>query len=200
MCRTARSASAAKHREEEERKLFYRQSDGNFVVVVQSTGENKTKVRNSVHRIGTIRSVSGGFAFYGNLAALIVFGGTGRSSDVRIGALHSRNSQRFIFYALRNPFRPRNSEKSAERRGKRATKMERKGKNEIQRMDEFVPIKMPRSRATPEVSASPGEHHSPFLLIKLHRDSTKVSIKGLLLLLKSNFFLHNFVAFASLSV
>lgn len=55
--------------------------------------------------------------------------------------------------------------------------MERKGKNEIQRMDEFVPIKMPRSRVTPEVSVDPGENHSPFLLIKLHRDLTKVSIK-----------------------
>lgn len=55
-------------------------------------------------------------------------------------------------------------------------------------MDEFVPIKMPRSRVTPEVSADPVGHHSPFLLIKLHRDLTKVSIKGLLLLLKPNFF------------
>lgn len=98
-------------------------------------------VRNSVHRIGTIRSVSGGFAFYGNLAALIVFGGTGRPDDVRIGALRSRNLRRFIFYALRNPFRPRNSEKSAERRGKRATKMERKGKNEIQRWTNSSRIK-----------------------------------------------------------
>lgn len=63
-------------------------------------------------------------------------------------------------------------------------------------MDEFVPIKMPRSRATPEVSADPVEHHSPFLLIKLHRDLTKVSIKGLLLLLKSNFFVAFGVTFS----
>lgn len=64
-------------------------------------------------------------------------------------------------------------------------------------MDEFVPIKMPRSRAAAGESAGSPQLHSPFLLIKLHRDLTKVSIKGLLLLLKSQLFLHNFVAFAS---
>lgn len=135
VCRAARSASAAaaKHREEEERKLFYRQSDGRLLLLCNPREKTKQKLEILSIELEPFARVSGGFAFYGNLAALIAFGGTGRPSDVRIGALGSRKPRRFIFYAPRNPFRPRNGEKSAERRGKRATKMERKGKNEIQR-------------------------------------------------------------------